>query len=211
MRAWVLVMLLLAAPLPAVEKLKVMALFSDRAMINIDGRNRLLHAGKTSPEGVRLIRADSHEAVIELDGVRQTLKLGKGVAASYRKRERVQQRIVMGNDGAYTIQGMINGHAVPMVVDTGANTVALSAEHAAGMGINYLHGGKAVLVQTASGMVKGYDVNLASVRAGSIELRNVPAVVIEGSLPEKVLLGMSFLSRLHIQNKGNLMVLTKSH
>ncbi|WP_419585693.1 hypothetical protein [Thiolapillus sp.] len=48
-------------------------------------------------------------------------------------------------------------------------------------------------------------------RAGSIRLQNIPAVVIEGSLPEKVLLGMSFLSRLHIQNKGNLMVLTKSH
>ncbi|HEC06426.1 MAG TPA: TIGR02281 family clan AA aspartic protease, partial [Thiolapillus brandeum] len=110
-----------------------------------------------------------------------------------------------------SVQGAINGHPVVMVVDTGANTVALSAEHAAGMGIDYLRKGRPVMVQTASGVVKGYDVRLSTVRAGSIRLQNIPAVVIEGSLPEKVLLGMSFLSRLHIQNKGNLMVLTKSH
>lgn len=167
--------------------------------------------GESSPEGLHLIHADSHEAVVEIDGIRQTLQLGRGVAASYRKREPLQQRIVMGNDGSYSIQGAINGHSVVMVVDTGANTVALSAEHAAGMGIDYLRKGRPVMVQTASRVVKGYDVRLSSVRAGSIRLQNIPAVVIEGSLPEKVLLGMSFLSRLHIQNKGNLMVLTKSH
>ena len=211
MKAWLLIILLLPAPLLAVEKLQVLALFSDKAMIAVDGRNRLLRAGESSPEGVHLIRADSHEAVVEIDGIRQTLQLGRGVAASYRKREPLQQRIVMGNDGSYSIQGAINGHSVVMVVDTGANTVALSAEHAAGMGIDYLRKGRPVMVQTASGVVKGYDVRLSTVRAGSIRLQNIPAVVIEGSLPEKVLLGMSFLSRLHIQNKGNLMVLTKSH
>ena len=211
MKAWLLIILLLPAPLLAVEKLQVLALFSDKAMIAVDGRNRLLRAGESSPEGVHLICADSHEAVVEIDGIRQTLQLGRGVAASYRKREPLQQRIVMGNDGSYSIQGAINGHSVVMVVDTGANTVALSAEHAAGMGIDYLRKGRPVMVQTASGVVKGYDVRLSTVRAGSIRLRNIPAVVIEGSLPEKVLLGMSFLSRLHIQNKGNLMVLTKSH
>ncbi len=211
MKAWLLIILLLPAPLLAVEKLQVLALFSDKAMIAVDGRNRLLRAGESSPEGLHLIHADSHEAVVEIDGIRQTLQLGRGVAASYRKREPLQQRIVMGNDGSYSIQGAINGHSVVMVVDTGANTVALSAEHAAGMGIDYLRKGRPVMVQTASGVVKGYDVRLSSVRAGSIRLQNIPAVVIEGSLPEKVLLGMSFLSRLHIQNKGNLMVLTKSH
>ncbi len=199
MKAWLLIILLLPAPLLAVEKLQVLALFSDKAMIAVDGRNRLLRAGESSPEGLHLIHADSHEAVVEIDGIRQTLQLGRGVAASYRKREPLQQRIVMGNDGSYSIQGAINGHSVVMVVDTGANTVALSAEHAAGMGIDYLRKGRPVMVQTASRVVKGYDVRLSSVRAGSIRLQNIPAVVIEGSLPEKVLLGMSFLSRLHIQ------------
>ncbi len=211
MKTWALIVLLLASPLQAVEKLRVMALFPDKAMIAIDGRNRLLTVGKTSPEGVRLISADSYAAVVEFDGTRHALQLGKGVAASYKEKKQVQQRIVMGNDGAYSIQGAINGHSLPMVVDTGANTVALSADHAAITGIDYRHNGTRVMVQTASGVVKGYEIRLSSVRAGSIRLQNVAAVVIEGSLPEKVLLGMSFLSRLHIQNKGNLMVLTKSH
>lgn len=137
--------------------------------------------------------------------------MGRGVAANYKKAEKTQLRIVLGNDGAYTVQGTINGHSVPMIVDAGANTVALSASQADSIGIRYRDNGEPVMVQTASGIVKGYAVNLPSVRAGSIELRHVAAVVIDGSLPEKALLGMSFLSRLHIQNKGNLMVLTKSH
>ncbi len=211
MRTWALIALLLASPLQAVEKLRVMALFSDKAMIEIDGKNRLLRVGKTSPEGVHLISADSYAAVVEYDDTRHTLQLGKGVAASYREKKQQQQRIVMGNDGAYSIQGAINGHSLPMVVDTGANTVAMSADHAAIAGIHYRRNGTRVMVQTASGVVQGYEIRLSSVRAGSIRLQNVAAVVIEGSLPEKVLLGMSFLSRLHIQNKGNLMVLTKSH
>lgn len=211
MRIWILVALLLASPLQAVEKLRVMALFSGKAMIAIDGKNRLLRVGGTSPEGVHLISADSYEAVVEFDGARHTLRLGKGVAASYKEKEQLQQRIVMGNDGAYSIQGAINGQPVPMVVDTGANTVALSADHAALTGIDYRRSGTRVMVQTASGVVEGYQISLSSVRAGNIRLQHVAAVVIEGSSPEKVLLGMSFLSRLHIQNKGNLMVLTKSH
>ena len=60
MKAWLLIILLLPAPLLAVDKLQVLALFSDKAMIAVDGRNRRLRAGESSPEGVRLIRADSY-------------------------------------------------------------------------------------------------------------------------------------------------------
>ncbi|WP_456406350.1 retropepsin-like aspartic protease family protein [Thiolapillus sp.] len=200
-----------AQPLLAVEKIKVMALFPGKAMLSIDGRSRMLAQGRTSPEGVRLIRADSYEAVVEFDGARQTLQLGSSVAARYEKAEKTQLRIVLGNDGAYSVRGAINGRSVAMVVDTGANTVALSADQADSIGIRYRENSEQVLVRTASGVVKGHALNLSSVRAGSIELHNVAAVVIEGALPEKVLLGMSYLSRLHIQNKGNLMILTKSH
>jgi len=193
------------------EKLRVVALFPGQAMFSIDGKNRLLKVGERSAEGVLLIRADSNQAVIEIDGARQTLELGKGVAARYKTPEVTRLRIVLGNDGAYSVQGAIEGRSVPMVVDTGANTIALSASQAARIGLDYRRDGRQVLVQTASGVVRGYALTLSGVRVGNIELHHVAAVVIEGELPEKVLLGMSFLSRLHIQNKGNLMVLTKSH
>ena len=213
MRNWIILFLLLvvSAHLLAVEKLQVVALFPDKAMLSIDGKNRLLKVGERSAEGIFLISADSHAAVVEVNGVRRTLELGKGVAAQYKKPESTQLRIVLGNDGAYSVQGAIEGHSVPMVVDTGANTVALSARQAAAIGLDYRRNSKPVMVQTASGVVRGYAVKLSRVRAGSIELHNVAAVVIQGQLPEKVLLGMSFLSRLHIQNKRNLMILIKSH
>ncbi len=213
MRNWITLFLLLVVfdPLFAVEKLQVVALFPGKAMLSIDGKNHLLKVGERSVEGIFLISADSHAAVVEVNGARRTLALGKGVAAQYKKPESTQLRIVLGNDGAYSVHGAIEGHSVPMVVDTGANTVALSARQAAAIGLDYRRNSKPVMVQTASGVVRGYAVKLSRVRAGSIELHNVAAVVIQGKLPEKVLLGMSFLSRLHIQNKGNLMILIKSH
>ena len=51
-------------------------------------------------------------------------------------------------------------------------------------------------VKTASGTATGYLVELDRVQVGEIVLRNVGATVIDGAGPPKVLLGMSFLSRL---------------
>lgn len=212
MRKYLIIFLLVivSSSVYAVEKLQVMALFSNKAMLAIDGRNRLLRVGERSPEGVRLVSADAFGAVVEFAGVRRNLLLGRGVAASYKVPEKVQQRVLLGSDGAYSLDGSINGRTVPMVVDTGANTVALSANQAQAIGLDYQQGSP-VIVQTASGVAKAYKLDLPKVRAGSIELSNITAVVIEGNMPSKVLLGMSFLSRLDIQHQGNLMILTKSH
>ncbi len=212
MRKYLIIFLLVivSSSVYAVEKLQVMALFSNKAMLAIDGRNRLLHVGERSPEGVRLVSADAFGAVVEFAGVRRNLQLGRGVAASYKVPEKVQQRVLLGTDGAYSLDGSINGRTVPMVVDTGANTVAMSANQAQAIGLDYQQGSP-VIVQTASGVAKAYKLDLPKVRAGSIELSNITAVVIEGNMPSKVLLGMSFLSRLDIQHQGNLMILTKSH
>lgn len=212
MRKYLIIFLLVivSSSVYAVEKLQVMALFSNKAMLAIDGRNRLLRVGERSPEGVRLVSADAFGAVVEFAGVRRNLLLGRGVAASYKVPEKVQQRVLLGSDGAYSLDGSINGRTVPMVVDTGANTVAMSATQAQAIGLDYQQGSP-VIVQTASGVAKAYKLDLPKVRAGSIELSNITAVVIEGNMPSKVLLGMSFLSRLDIQHQGNLMILTKSH
>jgi len=206
----IFLLVIVSSSVYAVEKLQVMALFSNKAMLAIDGRNRLLRVGERSPEGVRLVSADAFGAVVEFAGVRRNLLLGRGVAASYKVPEKVQQRVLLGSDGAYSLDGSINGRTVPMVVDTGANTVAMSATQAQAIGLDYQQGSP-VIVQTASGVAKAYKLDLPKVRAGSIELSNITAVVIEGNMPSKVLLGMSFLSRLDIQHQGNLMILTKSH
>ncbi len=44
-----------------------------------------------------------------------------------------------------------------------------------------------------------------------IELRAVEGVVVEGGFPTEVLLGMSFLGRLEMQNTGQMLVLKQTH
>lgn len=66
------------------------------------------------------------------------------------------------------------------------------------------------MVSTASGRVRAWSIRLNRVKIGDIEQHNVPAVVIQGNMPEKVLLGMSFLSGLQVRHQGNLMLLSKS-
>ena len=64
-----------ATAVVAAPDIRVVGLFKDRAVVMIDGRQRILRIGDTSPEGVRLIAADSESAVLEVDGaeIRGTL------------------------------------------------------------------------------------------------------------------------------------------
>ena len=64
MKAGLLSLLLISLALPAlaVERLAVEALFTDKAMVMIDGKRRLLKLNKPSPEGVLLITARSSSA-----------------------------------------------------------------------------------------------------------------------------------------------------
>ena len=61
-------LLLPAAPARAVESIRVVGLFKDKAVVQIDGTQRMLSTGQTSPEGVKLISANAREAVMEVDG-----------------------------------------------------------------------------------------------------------------------------------------------
>ena len=73
--------------------------------------------------------------------------------------------------------------------------------------IDYEDDGRPRIVTPASGTVRAYAVTLDRVRIGNIEQRNVQAVVMSGNHPPLVLLGQTFLSRVKIQDRGNLMVL----
>ena len=60
----------------AVDSVTVLGLFKDKAIVEIDGKRRLLRVGDTSPEGVTLVSASSEEAVLEVDGVQSSYGLG---------------------------------------------------------------------------------------------------------------------------------------
>ncbi len=197
---------LLAAPAQAVQ-IQVLALFPGKALVSIDGKRRVLSAGQRSPEGVLLVSADPREAVLESEGRRETLGLVTTVGGVFAKPVATEARILRDNDGSYTTVGTVNGLPVGFIVDTGASAVMLSGSQAERLGLQYRLEGDRVGVKTASGATLGYAVRLDSVRVGDIVLRGVRAVVIRGAYPQKALLGMTFLDRVHIENRDGLMIL----
>ena len=63
---------MLAGAQPSV---RVVGLFPNAALLNIDGQRTLVKAGKTGPQGVTVISADSRSAVLSIDGVQSTYTL----------------------------------------------------------------------------------------------------------------------------------------
>jgi aspartyl protease family protein len=194
-------------PVRAVERIVVEALFPDMAMVSVDGVRRLLKPSKPSPEGVLLISANSKEAVIEVDGKRETYFLGGHITTKFTKPERLTAKVWRDEAGAYTTVGTINGLTVNFLVDTGATAVAMHTQQAKRLGIPYRVEGQQIYVNTANGTVMAYDIMLDRVQVGNITLRQVKGFVIEGSGPSQVLLGMSFLNRVKMEDQGEVLLL----
>lgn len=207
--AGLLLTALLSGPVWSVERVKVLALFPNKAMLSIDGRNRLLSSGQESPEGVKLISADPNLAVVEFNGERREMALGSGIAARYQRPSSTEVRIPKGPRGSFRTNGWVNGRSVDFLVDTGASGVAMSQREAERLGLHYRMDGRPISVSTASGVVRGYRVELDSVRVGGIELSRVEGIVVQGDSPTDILLGMSFLGQLDIQHSDDLMLLRK--
>lgn len=198
---------LLAAAAMATPDVRVVGLFSDRAVVVIDGQQHILRVGGRSVQGVRLIKADSNAAVLDVDGERMTARLDGRVTRAKPVAPRTSVQVFRNAHGMYTSVGAINGLPVPFLVDTGASSVAMNADQARRLGIDFRVVGERVTVVTASGNTPAWRVVLDSVKLGDIEARNVPGVVIDGAEPSTTLLGMSFLNRLEISNDGQVMSL----
>lgn len=192
----------------AVEKLTLLALFKDQAILHVDGENRVLSKGETSPEGVELLEANSARAIVNIDGRREVLELGMvasfpggsdDVAPAWEGPEKLT--LWEEDDGFFYASGAINGSSVRFLVDTGANTIAINRSLAERLGIDYRDGQKGVAT-TASGVTPMYMVTLDRVSVGDITLREVQAGIILGAQPEVPLLGMSFLGKLDMVREG---------
>ncbi len=204
-------LLLCSFSLWAEPTIRVMALFKDKALFEIDGQRRLLKAGQESPEGVRLLRSNGLRAEVEVEGRQHILTPKARIGGNYVKPKSKDYRIVRGNDGHFRTQGQINGRSVDFMVDTGASTVAMSESTARRLNISYIGKGTPMVSQTASGLVRSYRVKLDSVTIGGIALHHVDGSVIEGNAPPEVLLGMSFLNQLDMQNQGNVLLLQQKY
>lgn len=198
---------LLAVVAMASPDVRVVGLFSDRAVVVIDGQQRILRVGGRAVHGVRLIEADSDAAVLDVDGERITARLDGRITKPVPVAPRTSVQVFRNPHGMYTTVGAINGLPVPFLVDTGASSVAMNSDQARRLGIDFRVDGERVSVVTASGNTPAWRVMLDSVKLGDIEVKNVLGVVIDGAEPGTTLLGMSFLNRLDISNDGQLMTL----
>lgn len=103
--------------------------------------------------------------------------------------------------GHFLVNASVNGAPVKFLVDTGASMVALTPADARAAGLAS-GSGDTLTISTAHGAATATQATVRSLRLDQLELEDVPAVVMDESLPVS-LLGMSFLSRLegyHIRN-----------
>lgn len=200
---------LIAMPAGAAN-VSVVGLFNGKALVTVNGGpQKLLKAGDKTPEGVKLISADSNQAILEIDGKQQSLGLGQGVSTGGVQSDQGKASAVLIADiqGHFVVNGSINGQSAKFLVDTGASNVSMGADVARRIGIPYQKG-KRAMMSTANGVTQVYLVTLNNVKVGDISLSGVEGTVHETSMPV-VLLGMSFLNRVDMKREGSSMVLTK--
>jgi aspartyl protease family protein len=109
-----------------------------------------------------------------------------------------------GLGGNYLAEGELNGERVTFLVDTGADSVALSTRRATAFG---LKPGAAIAVATAGGRATGYETRIARVRIGPIEQTDVRAAMIDAMDDDIVLLGMTFLRRVEFTQRDGVLTL----
>ena len=197
-------------PAHAIDKIVILGLFKEKAIMEIDGKRRTISSGETTPEGITLISANSDEARLEINGEINTYTLGTHIGSSY-KAPTGMKTVTIAPDlhGMYHVNGQVNDFYMYFVVDTGATLITMNKFQAKRLGINYKLDGEESLTSTASGIEKIYMVVLDSVAVGDIKLTDVQAAVIDGNYPEVTLLGNSFLNRIDISREGKLLELQK--
>lgn len=123
--------------------------------------------------------------------------LARAAAASPHAAKAPANTFVVAADaeGHFFVDASVNGAPVRFLVDTGASTVALTPADARAAGLAAAGSGEMLTISTAHGTATATPASLRTLRLGQLELEDVSAVVMDGSLPVS-LLGMSFLSRL---------------
>lgn len=109
--------------------------------------------------------------------------------------------------GQYHADVEIEGQRIAMLVDTGATLIALTADDASRLGVRPAPSDYSLDIQTANGMAKAARVNLREVRLGTLEVRNVDALVLPLEVKGRSLLGMSFLKKLRFETDAGTLIL----
>ncbi len=199
-------LLLWQSSLSQALELSAQALFKNAVYLKIDGRQQMLKVGESTPEGITLIEANPKQAVIEINGKRETLGLSQHISGQYNQVVKKEVAISRNQVNQYITSALIDGSRTLVLVDTGANTVAMSSKHAKSLGINYSKG-RPGRVRTASGEASSYLVKLRSVDVGGVRVDSVDAHVIDGNYPDTILLGMTYLEHVSMREQNGVLYL----
>lgn len=207
---YLLLSFFLSLPVHGIEKVVILGLFKEKAIIEIDGKRRTLSIGETSPEGITLLSADSNEAKLDINGEVSTFTLGTHIGSEFKPPSGHKTVIIAPDpEGMYHVNGQINDYQMNFVVDTGATLITMNKYQAKRLGLNYKLEGEEAFTSTASGIEKIYIIVLDSVTIGDIKLRSIPAAVLDSGFPEITLLGNSFLKEVDLKREGKLLELRK--
>ena len=203
-----LALVLIASTADATD-VRVIGLFTNKALLQINGQQKLLTKGE-SFDGVTLESASGRGAVVLIDGESKKLGLNQSIQGNFKQPDRTVSKIFPDFQGMYFITGKVNGQPMRFLVDTGATYVTMSGQNATRIGIDFRKGSRGY-AQTAAATVPVWRIMLDSVSIGDINVPNVQATVIEGSQPSDALLGNSFLKHTRIQRIGRAMEIEQKY
>ncbi len=204
--------LLFASLAQATTQVNVVGLFSNKAVVIINGgKPKMLSVGQTS-DGVKLLAADSKTATLQIEGKTQQLGMGQAasVGGSNANAGVASVTLYANTEGHFISECYVNGAPLKFLLDTGATTVALNSGDAKFAKIDYKRG-EPIQVSTANGIATAYRVTIATLKIGAVTLNQVEASVIEGGSPSVVLLGMSALNRLDMKRQDIALTLSKKY
>lgn len=191
----------------AQSQVSVEALMPGMVVLTIDGKRHTLKRG-ASAAGVTLIDASAEEALLEIAGKQRSLGVSDRVSAAFMAPDVRQIDIPRNDRMQYQTTALINGRRADVLVDTGANIVAMNAAQAQRLGIPS-GAGQATRVETAGNTLVGRSVSLDVVDVGGIRVENVRATVLEGDYPRMILLGMTYLEHVSLQERNGILSLSR--
>ena len=211
MNRLLVLLLALCAGAAGAQSITLQGMLGSKALLVIDrGAPKAVGVGETW-QGVKVVSTSGEQAVVELNGQRQTLRVGEAPMRLGATEAPKGNKIVLsaGTGGHFITQGAINGRAVQFMVDTGATSIAMGQADADRLGIDYRKG-QLSRGNTANGPVSVYQVKLASVRVGDVEIYDVDAAVLPTGATH-VLLGNSFLNRFQMTRFNDQLVLERRY
>jgi aspartyl protease family protein len=107
--------------------------------------------------------------------------------------------------GHYVASGLINGHEVTLLLDTGATYVAVPENMAEKLGLRKMARGQS---STANGVVETYLTRIERLSIGNIEFYDIAASINPGMNHDtSILLGMSVLKNIEFTQRGDQLTL----